>query len=223
MSIAKRLPFALLLLPLIAAGCAKNDEITAVGGSIGQEIKRTSCPALGVPADTGDITLFDPPASRDSRAIDVVATITNLRGNCDDSDEKNPPPTLATTATFRVDARRSTAAGARDVVLPYYAVVMRGGTQVVSKAMSQVLIHFDAGKLTASTTGQASSTVSRADATLPESVRNRIGRKRKAEDADASIDPMSDPSVRSALAKASFEMLIGFQLTNEQLAYNATR
>ena len=223
MLIAKRLPLALLVLPLIASGCAKNDEITAIGGSIGQEIKRTSCPALGVPADTGDVTLFDPAASRDSRAIDVVATITELRGNCDDSDEKNPAPTLATTATFRVDARRSAASGARDVILPYYAVMMRGGMQIVSKSTSQVLIHFDDGKLLASTTGQATSSVSRADATMPEAVRQRISRKRKADDADASIDPMSDPSVRAALAKASFEMLIGFQLSNEQLAYNATR
>ena len=34
---------------------------------------------------------------------------------------------------------------------------------------------------------------------------------------------MADPAIRAAVAKASFEMLIGFQLSNEQLAYNATR
>jgi hypothetical protein len=34
---------------------------------------------------------------------------------------------------------------------------------------------------------------------------------------------MSDPTVRAAVQRASFELLVGFQLTPEQLAYNATR
>ena len=33
----------------------------------------------------------------------------------------------------------------------------------------------------------------------------------------------SEPEVRAALARASFELLVGFQLTEDQLAYNATR
>jgi hypothetical protein len=227
MSYVKRLPLALISLPLILlGGCKSDNDIAAIGGSIGQEIHRTSCPALGVPAGTGDVTLFNPPASRDSRAIDVVATLTDLRGNCDDGfDEKHPSttPTLATTATFRIDARRDSAVGARDVVLPYFVVILRGGTQIISKSVGQVQVHFNDGQLLASANGQTSSSVNRADATLPQGVLDKIGRKRKSKDADASIDPMSDPGVRSALNKASFEMLVGFQLTNEQLAYNATR
>jgi hypothetical protein len=54
-------------------------------------------------------------------------------------------------------------------------------------------------------------------------VRKQIIRKRKAGDEDAAIDPMSEPGVRAAVARASFELLIGFQLTPEQLQYNATR
>ncbi len=225
MSITKRLPLALLLAPPVfaglLAGCAKENEITAIGGSIGQEVQRTSCPAVGVPAYAGDVTLFDPPASRDARAIDVVATITDVKASCDESDPN--APTLTSNVTFRVDARRSSAQGPRDVVLPYFAVVLHGGTAVASKSISRISVHFDDGKLTASADGQATGTVSRADATLPDNIRNRLIRKRNASDADASIDPMADPSVRAALAKASFDLLIGFQLTQEQLAYNATR
>lgn len=221
MSIAKRLPLALVLLPLIATGCSHDTDITAIGGSIGREVKRTSCPSVGIPAYTGDVTLFNPPASRDARAIDVVATLTDLKGQCDDSDSSSA--TLTTSATFRVLARRNDPHGARDVVLPYFAVVMHGQTAVASKSISRVSVHFDDGKLLASATGQASATVNRADATLPEAIRNRLARKRSAEDADASIDPMTDPAVRNALAKASFELLVGFQLSEEQLAYNATR
>lgn len=221
MSITKRLPLALLLAPLVIAGCAKDNDITAVGGSIGQEVQRTSCPAVGVPTYAGDVTLFDPPASRDARAIDVVADITDVKATCDESDPTSP--TLTSHVSFRVDARRNDPHGARDVVLPYFAVVLHGGTAVASKSISRVSVHFDDGKLLASTDGQATGTVSRADATLPDNIRNRLIRKRNASDADASVDPMADPSVRAALAKASFDLLVGFQLTQEQLAYNATR
>ena len=39
----------------------------------------------------------------------------------------------------------------------------------------------------------------------------------------AAIDPLADPMIRDAVAKATFEQLIGFQLTQDQLRYNATR
>jgi len=223
--IPKRLPLALLLTsPLLAglvAGCAKETEITAVGGSIGQEVQRTSCPAVGVPTYAGDITLFDPPASRDARSIDIVADITDVKAVCNEADATSP--TLNSTVSFRVDARRSNAHGARDVVLPYFAVVLHGGTALSSKSISRVSVHFDDGKFTASADGQATGVVNRSEATLPDSVRSRLIRKRNASDADASVDPMADPSVRAAIAKASFDLLVGFQLTQEQLAYNATR
>ena len=217
--IPKRLSLALALLPLVVGGCKSKNEITAVGGTYGQEISRSGCPAVAIPAATGDVTLFDPPSSRDSRAIDVVAAITHLQGTCDET----APDTIHSTASFQVEARRGTAAGARDVVLPYFAVVMRAGDKIVSKSQSQVLIHFDDGKLTATTNGQATAGIARVEATLPANVIAQLSRKRKAEDADASVDPLSDPGVRAAITKASFELLVGFQLTREQLAYNATR
>jgi hypothetical protein len=65
--------------------------------------------------------------------------------------------------------------------------------------------------------------VDRAAATLPEDIRERITRRRRAGEQDAAIDPMSEPEVRAAVTRASFELLIGFQLTAEQLQYNVTR
>jgi hypothetical protein len=65
--------------------------------------------------------------------------------------------------------------------------------------------------------------VSRAAATLPSEVRDRLTKKRKAGDEDAALDPLADPQVRTAVASASFEALVGFQLTPDQLKYNATR
>jgi hypothetical protein len=200
---------------LALAACSSSGEFDETGGI---KIVRSACPAVAIPAQTGDVTMFDPPASREARAIDVVATITDLRATCTDSGDN-----IVSNATFAVQARRSAAGPARDVTIPYFATVVRGGTAVVSKQVSRVAIHFDQGALRASSTGAATASISRAAATVPADVLTKITRKRKPTDADASIDPMADPVVRAAVQKASFELLVGFQLTEDQLAYNATR
>jgi len=41
--------------------------------------------------------------------------------------------------------------------------------------------------------------------------------------ADAAIDPFAQPDVKAALQRTSFELLVGFNLTQDQLRYNATR
>lgn len=206
---------AMLGLAALLGGCAHSLQYDETGGV---KLTRTGCPAVAVPAFTGDVTLFDPPASRDARAIDVVATVTNLRSTCDSTGDP-----LVVNATFEIDARRTSAAGARDLVLPYYATVVRGGTQVVSKELSRVALHFADGQLRASGAGQAGARITKAAATIDAKVQAEITRKRKPGDADAAVDPLADPANRAAVQRASFELLVGFQLSNDQLAYNATR
>ena len=58
---------------------------------------------------------------------------------------------------------------------------------------------------------------------LPEEVRRELTRERKAGDPNAAVDPLSDPKIRDAVDRANFEHLVGFQLTQDQLRYNATR
>jgi len=200
---------------LLLAGCARQGEFDSSGGII---ITRNACPAVAVPSHTADITLFDPPGSLDSRAIDVVADITNVRSNCADSGED-----VVVTASFDVQARRTNPAGARDVVVPYFATVVQGGRVVVSKRVSRIALHFNDGELRAEAKGSANAYVNRAAVTLPAEIQERITRRRKAGDADAAIDPMADPQVREAVSRSSFELLVGFQLTQAQLQYNATR
>jgi hypothetical protein len=202
------------LIALSLAGCSSEGTLT----SQGVIINRTACPAVAIPAATGDITLFDPPASRDAEAIDVVANITNVRATCNDVGE-----VIVSNVTFDVQARRRDGRGARDVVLPYFAVVVQGGTNIVSKSVSQVGLHFDEGQVRASTSGAASGSIQRAAVTLPADIQREVTRERKPGDADAAVDPMANPQVREAVRRASFEVLVGFQLTQEQLAYNATR
>jgi hypothetical protein len=203
-----------LALVLLATACSREGEITQ-GGIY---ITRSACPQVGVPAATGDITLFNPSNRTDSGAIDVSATITNVRASCDETGAN-----IVSTVSFDVVATRRDVAEQRSVVLPYFTVAMQGGTQVVAKKVGNVGLNFAAGSQRAQTSGQATVQISRAAATLPEDVRKELTRERKADDPDAAVDPLSNPTVRDAVARATFEHLVGFQLTQQQLQYNATR
>lgn len=199
------------------AGCSRNGEISVEGG-VGIQATRTACPIVGVPANTGDITLFDPPASRDAAAIDVVANITNVRSQCSESGDD-----VVTTVTFDVQARRNRGDAARSVTLPYFIAIVRGGTAVTAKRVADVTISFPAGQLRGQAQASATSVVAKSAATLPQEVRDQLTKKRKAGQEDAAVDPLTAPGVRAAVARATFEALVGFQLTDDQLRYNTTR
>lgn len=202
------------MIALALAGCSRRGEIDPTGGIVAV---RSACPVAAIPAQTGDITLFNPASSTDANAIDVVADITNLRSTCADGEQ------LYTEATFTVNARRNDASAARQVTLPYYSAVVRGGNAVVAKRIGQVTLDFPAGQYRATATAKAGSYVNKAAATLPADVQAKITQKRKAGDADAAIDPFAQPDVKAALQRTSFELLVGFNLTQDQLKYNATR
>jgi hypothetical protein len=202
------------LLALSLSACATDGEIT----NAGILTTRTACPSVAIPAGTGDITIFNPPTSRDAAAIDVVATITNIRSTCNESGDN-----VLSTATFDVVAQRRDPRGEREVVLQYFGTVLQGGSSPVSKRLGRVALRFPDGQIRASSSGQVSASVLRSAATLPEEVRRQITRERKPGDADAALDPLADPAVRAAVQRATFELLVGFQLTPEQLAYNVTR
>lgn len=202
------------MLALALAGCSRRGEIDATGGIVAV---RSACPTAAIPAQTGDITLFNPANSTDASAIDVVANITNLRSTCAEGDQ------FYTEATFTVNARRSDASAARQVTLPYFSAVVRGGNAVTAKRLGQVTLNFAAGEYRASAQGKAGAYVDKAAATLPPEIQRKITERRKAGDADAAIDPFAQPDVKAALQRTSFELLVGFNLTQDQLRYNATR
>lgn len=199
---------------LALAACSRSGEIDPTGGIVAV---RSACPTAAIPAYTGDVTLFNPAQSRDASAIDVVADISKLRSTCTDGTQ------LYTEATFEVEARRSDATAARQVVLPYFSAVVRGGSAVIAKRVGQVTLNFAAGEYRARAVAKAGSYVDKDVATLPADIQKRITQKRKAGDEDAALDPLAQPDVRAALQRTSFELLVGFNLTQDQLKYNATR
>lgn len=210
---------ALPLIAMIAAlgACAQEGELVVDQG-VGVTSVLTSCPAVGIPNYTGDMTTFRAEGNRAAANLDVSASMTNLRSTCDDTTDK-----VYSEATFNVLARRTDVRGARTVTLPYFVTVLQGGSAVVTKRVGEVTLTFADGQERAQASAKAGSFVDRAAASLPEDIRERITRRRRAGDPEAALDPLANPEVRAAIARTRFEMLVGFQLTEEQLAYNATR
>lgn len=198
------------------AGCASEGELVLTQG-VGVTSVLTTCPAVGIPDYTGDVTTFtgDQPVAS---ALDVSAALTNLRSTCNESGEN-----VYSEASFDVLAQRRDTIGARTVTLPYFVTVLRGGSAVVTKRVGEVTLTFADGEARARTSAKAASYVDRASATLPEDIRERITRKRRPGDVDAALDPLADTEVKAAIARTRYEMLIGFQLTEDQLKYNVTR
>jgi hypothetical protein len=199
------------------AGCQKAGELVVEQG-VGITALRSVCPAVGVPDFTGDVTLFNPADGRTLDALDVTASLTNVRSQCDDTGEQ-----VYATASFDVLAQRRDVRGARTVELPYFSTVVRGGNAVIAKRVGTVTLQFADGEERAQGSGTAGALVNRFEATLPADIRERITRRRRSGEEEAAVDPLNDPEVRTAIARATFELLIGFQLSEDQLAYNATR
>ncbi|MFC7536905.1 hypothetical protein ACFQPG_05920 [Sphingomonas sp. GCM10030256] len=205
---------ASLSLALLLTGCARTGEL--VPGGV--YVERSGCPQVAIPAATGDVTVFNPVNYTTAGAIDVVAAMTNVRATC-----TQDATYLVSTASFDVVASRRDAGPARQVVLPFFTVAVQGGTNIAAKRVGAVALDFPAGSMRAQTRGQATVRVARSAVALPEDVRRELTRERKAGDPNAAVDPMSDPKIRDAVARATFEHLIGFQLSPDQLRYNATR
>lgn len=216
MTIRNRLLPALAL-GLALAGCAREGDLIVDQG-VGISAVRSTCPAVGIPDYTGDITTFRT-AGATMADLDVTAAITNLRSTCNEEAGDR----VYTEASFDVVARRSDTRGSRTVTLPYFSTVLRGGSSVVTKRVGNVTLQFADGQERAQARGAAGAYVNRADATLPAEIREQITRKREPGDPDAALDPLADPAVRAAVQRATFELLVGFQLTEAQLRYNATR
>ena len=215
---------AMASLSLAAIACAalsacKSHGDIVVDEGVGITAIRSACPAVGIADYTGDITVFDPPAAHDAKSIDVTAAMTDVRSQCDPKALQR----VQSDVSFTVLASRAGSQGARSVTLPYYITVVRGTTAVIAKRIGTVTVNFADGQTRAQATATGTALIDKAEATLPADIRRRITDKRKAGQAEAAIDPLSLPEVQEAVARASFEVLVGFQLTDEQLKYNVTR
>jgi len=207
----------LLATTALLAGCKSKGDLVVDEG-VGITAVRGACPSVGIPDFTGDVTLFRTPGATTAADIDLTATMTHVRSQCNDKSAK-----VTAAVSFDVLARRTDTRGARTVTLPWFVTVVRGGNAVTAKRIGQVTIQFADGQERAQATATGNAFIDKAEATLSRDIRNRITRKRKAGDYDAAVDPLAQPDVRAAVARATFDVFVGFQLDNAQLSYNTTR
>src|SRR3546814_17979369 len=92
-----------------------------------------------------------------------------------------------------------------------------------SDLLGQVTVNFAEGQDRAQASGSAQRRVIRRAAVLPADIQEKITRERRPGDEDAAIDPLTEPGVRDAVRNASFEVLVGFQPAQAQLAYTQTK
>ena len=205
-----RLPhvFAATACAVLLASCGRDPTI----------VKRSLCPAVSVAQYTGDVTRFEPANRRDADAIDLTAAVTNLRSDCVEGS-----PEIGTRVAFDVVGQRRLSRAAATVTLPVFVAVARGGEIVVTKQVVPVTLAFAAGQTRASGHGTATTAIQRSAVALPADINKAITRERKPGEPDAATDPLAEPKVRDAVRQASFEVLVGFQLSPDELAYNATR
>ncbi len=210
---------ALTAVSAVAAlsACSQQGELVIDQG-VGIASVLSLCPAVGIPDYTGDVTTFRTAGDTSVGSLDVSAAMTDLRATCNDTADQ-----VYSEANFTVNARRTDTRGSRTVQLPYFVTVLRGGSALISKRVGQVTLTFADGQDRATGAGKVGSFINRADAALPEDIRKKITKRRRAGDTEAALDPLADPEVKAAITRSRFEMLVGFQLTEDQLAYNVTR
>ncbi|MCS6986605.1 MAG: hypothetical protein NZM40_04085 [Sphingomonadaceae bacterium] len=203
---------ALVGLGFLLSGC-QRDPLRVV---------RSPCPAAAIPHHVGTLTRFEPPQSRNAEAVDFIAQLVDFRTRCIPGAEW-----LETEVRFRVVAQRRPRAGAslpaRTEALPVFVALVQGGNVLVAKQVSVVEVHWPQGQLRGVGEGWVRADVLRQAATPPPEILARLERERRPDDEDALVDPMADPLVRAALRAATFEVLVGFQLDDAQLAYNILR
>jgi hypothetical protein len=181
------------------AGCSRDGDLDVAAG-VGVNVTRSGCPTVAVPDGTGDITIFNPVNSTDAEAIDVVATITNIRTTCNESGDK-----IFSQATFDVQARRSDALGSRTIIVPYFNTVVQGGSAVITKRIGQVTLQFADGQQRASAQAQAAGYIDKNAASLPTEIVQKITKKRKPGDPDAALDRRSAALQCHALIRVNFK------------------
>ena len=203
-----RFPHILLGLPLLLSACAKDPFV----------VQRSPCPAVAVPQYAGDISRFTRPGSHDAAALDFVATITRVRSACSEDDT-----VVATVVSYEVLAVRQQAGPARSERLQVFTAVVRAGETLVNKEVGEVIVQFPEGSLRGLGAGKSRTSIRREEAALSPEVNKAITRERKPGEIDAALDPLSEPAVRDAVRRATFEVLVGFQLSSAELAYNARK
>lgn len=110
--------------------------LAACGNKNPLEVTVSRCPAVAVVGDAGTLTRF----KGDGRNVEDVAftaSIMDVRLTCEEADDVN------SRVTFSVGAKAGEAFNGGSVTLPYFIVVLKDNSQIVTKRVFDVTLRFD--------------------------------------------------------------------------------
>lgn len=169
-------------------------------------ITRTSCPAVAVVKYANSYTQFAPGANYRANGLELSAQLSDVQVACRESKTGD----AVSTVSFEVSAGRASATGGSQVTVPYFIAVIEDGTTILSKQVYSAPLQFADGSLHS----QVRQSVSATTPFVP--LPPEPDRKKKREQ----FQEFAEDSRPKA---AKYEILVGFQLTEEQAAYNVQR
>jgi hypothetical protein len=189
-----------LILPVFAslalAGCGSGNPL---------EVTRTSCPAVAVVKYANSYTQFAPGSNFSSRGIEMTAQMGDVSISCKESAGKISVSNIS----FEMSAARASATTASDVNVPYFVTIIQDGTTILSKQVYGAPLKFTEGALR--TEVRQAFSASTPYVPLPAAP----DRKKKKQFEEFAED--------SRPKSAKYEIMLGFQLTDEQATYNVQR
>jgi hypothetical protein len=169
-------------------------------------ITRTSCPAVAVVKYTNNYAQFAPGSNFSASGLELSAQMGDVTVSC--LEGKGGAP--VTQVNFEVSAARASASSASQQVIPYFVTIIEDGQTILSKNVYGAPLQFADGALRSAV--RQSFSASTPFVPLPPAPEKK---KRKEQFQEFAED--SRPKA------ARYEILIGFQLTEQQAAYNVQR
>jgi len=160
---------SIAIISLVVVSCRDNPFI----------ITQINCPAVAIVSNTGNLFSFKG-EGRDNTDIAYSATISGVNTDCLQGEG------VYETFSFNITVRRGPQMEGREIVLPYFVVLMRDNNLITAKQVYEAKIRFEANQEIAT-------------------VRETI------------VQAFEDVEVAR---RYDYELLIGFQLTPDELAFN---
>ncbi len=182
---------------LALMGCASSNPLL---------VTRTSCPAVALVKYANTLTSFQSSASTDQSDVLYTAQISNVSVNCGNG---KGDAAAQTDVSFDIGIMRGNTDASSQASLPYFVTVIQDGTTILSKTTYAAQVDFTAKSGRAAS--RQSFNVSTPGVPLPPTAKKKRG------DSDLLLDS------ENASKAAKYEILIGFQLTDDQALFNISK
>ncbi|SDE21614.1 MULTISPECIES: hypothetical protein [Kordiimonas] len=110
--------------------------LAACGNRNPLEVTVSRCPAVAVVGDAGTLTRFEG-QSRNVEDVAFTASIMDVKLTCEEAED------VTSQVTFSVAANKGEAFKGGSVTIPYFVVVMKDNSQIITKKIYDVTLNFD--------------------------------------------------------------------------------